>query len=148
MWRDTTTANWAIDCCQNWQQFWGASELDGSSVPTFGTTQVENVQSLFYSVQWQRRAPQLVASLPSQIMAELKEYFCVFVCLLPKTWHLRFPQDHKHNFKWAGNCLFVSPSAAICLTECVSSLIVNFMILTIMPICETVFSWPFLFMLL
>lgn len=129
-----------------WQQFWGASELDGSSVPTFEATQIKTDQSLFHSEQWQRRAPQLVASLPSQIMAELKEYFCLFVCCQKHDiWGS--PRTTNTIFKWAGNFLFVSPSATICLTECVSSLIVNFTILTIMSICESVFSWSFLLLL-
>lgn len=116
-----------------WQQFWGASELDGSSVPTFGATQVETIQSLFYSVQWQRTAPQLVASLPSQITAEFREYFCLFVCCqIHDIWGS--PRITNITFKWAENCLFLSPSASVCLAELVSGLIVNFTILTIMPI--------------
>lgn len=131
-----------------WQQFWGASELDGSSVPTFGATQVETIQSLFYSVQWQKTAPQLVASLPSQITAEFREYFCLFVCLLPNTWHLRFPQDHKHNFQMDRE-LPVPFTFCFCMLSRMSKLFNSeFYNFNYYANIESVFSWSFLFMLL
>lgn len=50
-------------------------------------------------------------------------------------------EDHKYDFKQAKNGPVISPSASVCLTE--GSWTGNFVILTIMPVCESVFTWSF-----